>query len=87
MVIIINLDIKPDHEMREIIEFDWEPLKVTTVKEYNNKLYALVQWNESSDGTTPDDCYVPSDVLTDYFPKVLISFYETKIKFVKKTVK
>jgi hypothetical protein len=78
--------IKPEHECerRESIDADMVPEKVLTVKEFNAKLYALVEWSESSDGTLPDSCFVPSDLLTDTHPKVLIAFYETKIKFVKK---
>jgi hypothetical protein len=71
-------------EVREIIESDWVPQKVQTVREVDGKLYASVSWSESSDGTIPDDCWVPSEILSDVHPKVLISFYEAKIKFVKK---
>ncbi len=60
------------------------PEKVLTVREIKGTLFALVQWFESSDGTIYEKCYVPSDLLTDLYPKTLIAFYETKIKFVKK---
>jgi hypothetical protein len=84
MVNIIYLEKPPDHEIRELIDSDMIPNKVLTVKEFNGKLYALVDWAESSDGTMIEQCYVPSDLMTDCYPKVLIAFYETKIKFVKK---
>ena len=60
------------------------PISVSTVKEINGKLYALVNWEDRSDGTTIDSFFVPSDVIADTYPKILITFYETKIKFVKK---
>jgi hypothetical protein len=60
------------------------PKKVSTMKEVEGRLYALIEWTESSDGLAIEPCYVLSDMLTDGYPKVLIAFYETKIKFVKK---
>jgi hypothetical protein len=79
-----NKSYKDEFETKESFDPEMIPAKVLTVKEMNYKLYALVEWSESSDGTIPESCLVPSELLTDTYPKVLIAFYETKIKFVKK---
>jgi chromobox protein 1 len=60
------------------------PEKVNTVKDIKGVLHALVFWEPSSDGTEQDPSYVPSSLLADFYPKKLIEFYETKIKFVNK---
>jgi hypothetical protein len=60
------------------------PLRVYSVKDIGGYLHALVEWAENSDGIKPDDSYVLSDLLVDHYPKPLIAFYETKIKFIKK---
>jgi hypothetical protein len=60
------------------------PDKISTVKDIDGALHALVSWEANSDGTEQDQCYVPCSVLADTFPKKLIHFYETKIKFVNK---
>jgi hypothetical protein len=63
---------------------DQIPERITTVKDHNGEIYALVIWQPNSDGISPDSCYIKSSLLAEIYPKLLIEFYETKIKFVNK---
>lgn len=61
------------------------PDTLTSVKkDLNGEIICLCRFKERPDGITPDDAYVPSKILKELYPKVLISFYESKIKFVDK---
>jgi len=60
------------------------PKKINSVKKFDGELYSLVEWEERSDGLTPDPAYIPSLLLRKLNPKLLIEFYESKIKFVNK---
>jgi hypothetical protein len=64
--------------------YDTNPEKVTTVKAINGVLHALVEWEVSSDGIEHDPYYVPCSLMASAFPKMLIDFYERRIKFIKK---
>jgi chromobox protein 1/chromobox protein 3 len=59
------------------------PDRITTVKLIDNELMAIVHFLPGSDGVVPGVKYVPSKVLKATYPKKLIQFYESKIKFVK----
>jgi hypothetical protein len=67
---------------RDEVEEGLKPDKVVNAKLISNKLYCLVRFQERSDGIVPDDCYLPSDYLSEKFPGILIDFYESKLKFV-----
>ncbi len=60
------------------------PKKINSVKKFEGELFSLVEWEERSDGLTPDPAYIPSMLLRKINPKLLIQFYESKIKFVNK---
>ncbi len=60
------------------------PKKINSVKKFEGELFSLVEWEERSDGLTPDPAYIPSMLLRKLNPKLLIHFYESKIKFVNK---
>lgn len=60
------------------------PKKINSVKKFEGELFSLVEWEERSDGLTPDPAYIPSMLLRKLNPKLLIQFYESKIKFVNK---
>jgi hypothetical protein len=60
------------------------PKKIKSVKKIEDQLYSLVEFEERSDGLVTDPCYVPSLLLRKIKPKLLIEFYESKIKFVSK---
>ena len=73
--------------MEEILEFldeDKIPLKILSMKMFENKLLCLCEFSESSTGIVPDPCYVPSTFLREKNAKILIDFYESKIKFVNR---
>ena len=81
-------------EVREVRQFedipilselnDDVPKKIKSVKKIEEELYSLVEFEERSDGLVTDPCYVPSLLLRKLNPKLLIEFYESKIKFVSK---
>ncbi len=80
-------NISEDIQMEEILydlEEDRIPVKVLSVKMYNNILICLCEFSESSTGIIPDPCYVHNSIIREKFPKILIDFYETKIKFINK---
>ena len=61
------------------------PEQVLSVKrDQEGNILCYVKFRERSDGITPENAYVPSYVLKDTYPKILISYYESKIKFVDK---
>jgi chromobox protein 5 len=61
------------------------PEEVISVKRDKGKeIMCLVKFKERADGIIIDNSYVPSSVMREYYPKVLIKFYESKIKFVDK---
>ncbi len=59
-----------------------EVLSVKKDKEGN--FICLVKFKERPDGIIMDNSYVPSSVLKDQYPLLLIKFYESKITFVEK---
>jgi len=82
-----NNNIQEDLQTEEILNFlneDQIPLKVLSIKRLENQLLCLCEFSESSTGIVPDPCYVLSAVLRERCPKLLIDFYESKIKFVNR---
>lgn len=71
-------------EILEYLDEDRIPSKVLSIKMHDNHLLCRCEFAESSTGIVPDPCYVPSAILRQRFPKILIDFYESKIKFVNK---
>jgi hypothetical protein len=64
------------------LDADQVPRIVVTAKMINNNLYCLVKFRERTDGYIHPDAYVPSLILADKYPSILIDFYESKIKFI-----
>jgi chromobox protein 5 len=61
------------------------PEEVVSVKrDADQQILCLVKFKERPDGITPEDAFVPSSILRELYPKILIKFYESKIKFVDK---
>ena len=60
------------------------PIKVLNANIIDNTLCFQVEWDLRPDGIILDSSYVKNNFLKDNFPKILIDFYESKIKFVKK---
>ena len=58
------------------------PSKVLSCRLYNSILLCFCEFQESSNGITLEPCYIPSKVLREHYPKILIDFYETKIYFI-----
>jgi len=71
----------PDN-IKDNIESGCEPNQITGVKKIKEQLYCQVKFEERSDGLVPDECYIPSSVLADLCPKLLIDFYESRLKFI-----
>lgn len=61
------------------------PEEIINVKKHSDdNILCLVKFKDRPDGITTDDAYVSSTILKEIYPKVLIDFYESKIKFVDK---
>jgi len=61
------------------------PDEVTGVKKDNNNgILCMVKFKVRTDGLHKDNVYIPSNILKEMYPKVLIKFYESKIKFIDK---
>lgn len=63
---------------------DCIPSKILSVKLHKNSILCFCEFEEASNGITQDPCYIPSRVLRDICPKVLVDYYESKIWFVNK---
>jgi hypothetical protein len=74
------------NEMNVINELEFNiPEEVLSVKrDKEGQILCMVKFKERSDGISPENAYVPSSVLRDLHPKILIKYYESKIKFVEK---
>ena len=71
-----------EDQMKVDLEVD-EPLKVLDSKMDHKKVICLIEWKVRSDGMKPDNSYISTDILKEKFPKFLIDYYESRIKFVK----
>jgi hypothetical protein len=60
------------------------PLEISSPKILNGKLCFLVKWDNRKEGMNPEPSYIYSTYLKEHFPMVLIKYYETKGKFLKK---
>lgn len=59
-----------------------EAESIKTVKLIKDAIHCLVSFKPRSNGIKSDDAFVPSAVLADRIPNMLIDFYESKIKFI-----
>ena len=55
---------------------------IKTVRLIKDQIHCLVSWKANSMGIQLDECLLPSKVLAEKIPIMLIVFYETKIKFI-----
>ena len=55
---------------------------IKTVKLIKDLIHCLVEWRPQSTGLQMEDCFVPSSILGEKVPNLLIDFYESKIKFI-----
>ena len=58
------------------------PMKILSVKLKNDEICCFSEFEQESNGITRDPCYIPSKFLREFFPQLLIDFYESKIWFV-----
>jgi len=61
---------------------DEEPECIKTVKLIRDCIHCQVAWKTKSNGIKADEAFIPSVILADKFPIMLIEFYESKIKFI-----
>ena len=57
------------------------PSLVLTVRLIDNNLHCLVEFEQIEETRIPN-AYVPSSVIKETYPKILIDFYEKKIRFI-----
>ena len=60
------------------------PETILNVKKGEKEILCLVSFYERSDGISRDNCWIPTKIISEKFPQILIKFYESKIKFVEK---
>jgi hypothetical protein len=61
------------------------PIEVLSVKkDKNENIICLCRFEERNDGLPAENAYISSCILKDTFPKILLKFYESKIKFIEK---
>jgi hypothetical protein len=73
-----NPDDNPD-DLKANLEYD-TPLCVKRLqKSYNGPTMVEVEWNQRSDGMTPNNELVLYQKIKDKFPEVLIQFYEERL--------
>lgn len=56
------------------------PDKIANAKFSGNELLCLIDWKKRYDGTKPLNSYVSNKILRNFYPKLLIDYYESKIK-------
>ena len=69
------------------IDVDYEndtPLKVVSLTKVDGDLYFLTKWKVRNNGITPDDCLIKNSFFKEKFPKILVEYYETRIRFTTK---
>ena len=66
------------------IEKDEVEAIINAKRNEKNSLICQVRWKIRSDGIQPDDSFVENKYLKKRYPKLLIEFYESKIKFISK---
>lgn len=59
------------------------PARVVSGKYDQGKIYCKVEWNARYDGTVPENSYMETSILSEFYPKLLIQFYESKLKVIE----
>jgi len=82
-----NSNIIPEKEKSnaEALPTDFEfnePEEVISVRKEGDQIRCFVRFKERSDGVIPENSYISSSVLKELYPKILINYYESKIKFI-----
>ncbi len=44
----------------------------------------MVEWEQRTDGSTPDASFIDFNYMKENYPKLLCDFYETKFKIMNK---
>ena len=79
-----SADVCMEDEMVYKAEESDIPLKIITANIVDNILCFLIEWQIRPDGIRPESSYVKNNFLKENYPKILIEFYESKIKFINK---
>jgi hypothetical protein len=58
------------------------PDEIISLTREGEQIMCLVKFKERADGIRMQNCFVPATSLRDLYPKILIKFYESKIKFI-----
>lgn len=72
-----------DKAVLKTLPKNYIPNKIKTVKLIDKVIHCELSFQTNEAGITPEDCWAPSSHLADYYPELLIDFYESKITFVK----
>jgi hypothetical protein len=75
-----NLKVKQSYEIIDEIG-SLIPSSIITVRLIDNKLHCLVDFLQTASETL-QPAYVPSNIIKETYPKILIDYYESKLRFV-----
>jgi len=78
-----GVELFDDSNLQADLDFD-EPFRILDSRmDEKKRVLCYVEWKIRSDGMKPDNNYLTTDILKEKFPKFLIDYYESRIKFVK----
>lgn len=81
-----------EQKEKEVVNIIWEilqesvPARIVSVKLRNDEICCFCEFEQESNGITKDPCYIPSKFLKEFFPQILIDYYESKIWFVNRKI-
>jgi hypothetical protein len=65
------------------LEYDI-PQKITHARMSGSEVMCQVEWKKRYDNSKPKQSYVSNKILKQQYPKLLLDYYESKIKIEKK---
>ncbi len=82
-----------EQKQKEAVKIIWDilqesvPAKILSVNLRNDEICCFCEFEQESNGITKDPCYIPSMFLKEFFPQILINYYESKVWFVNRKEK
>ena len=74
-IILENRSLVPKYE-KDI------PERIISLRKIDEDLFCLTKWKCRNDGIQPEDCLVKNSYYKQKYPKLLIEYYESRVRFV-----
>ena len=58
------------------------PERIISLRKIQEDLFCLTKWKCRNDGIQPEDCLVKNSFYKQKYPKLLIEYYESRVRFV-----